>query len=123
MKELPNFSPSDITESNEETVHEDKPQQSVFDQYDCFKKRGLHFFHLKACRLLPKIYEVHLVTKSTNEAVVAVRRCGSTTPCLTTSTFPATACDRNREGGGVSSSGVTLLTTGVMILVLVNLCF
>ncbi|KAJ8287062.1 hypothetical protein GJAV_G00046610 [Gymnothorax javanicus] len=50
------------------------PNNSQADdsQWQCFRKRGLHFLHLNARSLLPKIEEFRLVARRSNAAVIGV---------------------------------------------------
>ena len=42
------------------------------DQYELCKKKGLHFLHINARSLLPKLTDAHLLVQRTNSAVLAV---------------------------------------------------
>ena len=84
LKELPNFSSSDSETSTDSDTSQDNILDSNissssddsnttdYDQYDCFKQRGLHFIHLNARSLIPKLDELHLLAKSTSAAAIAV---------------------------------------------------
>ena len=75
------------------------------DVYDVFKKKGLHFLHLNARSLLPKIYQVKHLATSTQAAVI-----GLTETWLNSSILDSEICipgylterkDRTTAGGGV----------------------
>ena len=42
------------------------------DMFDCFNRRGLHFIHVNARSLLPKLEGLKLLASNTQAAVVAV---------------------------------------------------
>lgn len=42
------------------------------DMFDCFHRRGLHFIHVNAWSLLPKLEELKLLASNTWAAIVAV---------------------------------------------------
>ena len=51
-------------------VHQDTLQCS--NEWNVFKKRGLHFIHLNINSFLSKIEELCDITKSTNAAVIGI---------------------------------------------------
>ena len=85
-------------------VHQDKPQ--CLNEWNVFKKRGLHFIHLNINNLLSKIEELRYIAKSTNAAVIDI--CESKLdasvldPETSTDNYKILRCDRNRQGGGVA---------------------
>jgi len=116
LAELPNSEsyqdPDSSTSENEASFTEDPvsvtDSETItdYDQYDCFKNRGLHFIHLNSRSILPKLDEIHLLAKSTNAAVVAVTETwldsSVTDQEVAVPGYSIERRDRNREGGGVA---------------------
>ena len=77
----------------------------TLDDFDCFKKRGLHFVHLNARSILPKMEELDILALSTKAAIIAVTETWlDNTICDNDVCIPGYSIqrkDRNREGGGV----------------------
>ena len=75
------------------------------DQFKCFKKRGLHFLHLNARSILPKIDHLHNLATNTNAAVIAITETWLddtvTDGEVGIPGYVLERRDRNREGGGV----------------------
>ena len=76
------------------------------NDYEIFKRRGMHFLHLNINSILPKIDELRLIAKNVNPSVL-----GLTETKLHSSVFDEEIkidgyslerSDRNRKGGGVA---------------------
>ena len=74
--ELPSFHNLTVqndSQTNAELNHPDPVATTdVPDQYELFKKKGLHFLHINARSLLPKLTDARLLVQRTNAAVLAV---------------------------------------------------
>ena len=77
----------------------------VPDQYELFKKKGLHFLHINARSLLPKLTDARLLVQRTNAAVLAVTETwldeSVTNAEIELNGYIVNRKDRNRKGGGV----------------------
>ena len=97
-------SPSTTQEEAIRDIHNTSISQSLND-FDCFKKRGLHFVHLNARSILPKMEELDILAHSTNATIIAVTETWlDNTICDNEVCIPDYSIqrkDRNREGGGV----------------------
>ena len=74
------------------------------DKFDCFKSRGLHFFHLNTQSLFPKLSEVKILANKTRASVIAISETWYAT--ITDSEielegFNVIRNDQSRNGGGV----------------------
>ena len=82
-----------------------KPSEAQDDQFDCFKRRGLHFIHLNTRSLPPKISELRLLARKTSAAVIAISESwmdhSVTDSEISIEGYSALRNDRNRHGGGV----------------------
>jgi hypothetical protein len=81
------------------------PTESSDDQYQCFSKKGMHYLHLNARSLLPKISELRHIANRTKAAVISVTETWLDSS-VTNSEINIEGCnivrrDRNRQGGGV----------------------
>ena len=65
------ISPSTTQEEAIRDIHNTSISETL-DDFDCFKKRGLHFIHLNARSILPKMEELDILALSTNAAIIAV---------------------------------------------------
>ena len=107
--ELPNL--HNLTVQNDsQTNTELNPQDPVAttdvpDQYELFKKKGLHFLHINARSLLPKLTDARLLVQRTNAAVLAVTEIwldeSVTNSEMELNGYIEHRKDRNRKGGGV----------------------
>ena len=76
------------------------------NEWNVFKHRGLHCFHLNINSLLPKIEELRFISKSTNAVVIGI--CGSKLEAsvlgqeISIDNYKILRCDRNKQGGGVA---------------------
>ena len=84
-------------------VHQDKLQCS--NEWNVFKKRGLHFIHLNINNLLSKIEELRYIAKPTNAAIIGICESKLDTPVLdpelSIDNYKILRCDRNIQGGVV----------------------
>ena len=75
------------------------------DQYELCKKKGLHFLHINARSLLPKLTDAHLLVQRTNSAVLAITETwldeSMTDSESELNAYVVHRKDRNRKGGGV----------------------
>ena len=84
-------------------VHQDTLQCS--NEWNVFKKKGLHFIHVNINSWLSKFEELRYIAKSTNTAVIGA--CESkfdasvVDPELSIDNYKILRCDGNRQGGGV----------------------
>ena len=94
-----------ITPDSPSTTQEEDTIQHTSDDFCCFKQRGLHFIHLNARSIIPKMEELNILAGTTNAAIIAV-----TETWLDNTISDNEVCipgygiqrkDRNREGGGV----------------------
>ena len=99
-------SPSSST-TQEETIPDiqNTSISQASGDFGCFEKRGLHFVHLNARSILPKMGELDILAHNTNAAIIAV-----TESWLDNTIHDNEVCIpgysiqrkyRNREGGGV----------------------
>ena len=76
------------------------------NQWNVFKKKGLHFIHPNIKHLLLKIEELRFIEKSTNVAVIGVFETKLDASVLKQEigidNYKILRCDRNRHGGGVA---------------------
>ena len=49
-----------------------KPSELEDNNFECFKRKGLHFIHLNARSLFPKLSEVKVIAKKSKAAVICV---------------------------------------------------
>ena len=81
------------------------PSESDPKFFDCFKSKGLHFLHLNARSLLPKIEELRLVAQNSHAAVIGITETwldhSVTDHEIIIPNYTVIRKDRNREGGGV----------------------
>ena len=81
------------------------PSESDPKFFDCFKSKGLHFLHLNARSLLPKIEELRLVAQNSHAAVIGITETwldhSVTDHEIIIPYYTVIRKDRNREGGGV----------------------
>ena len=62
-----------VFHSNTENIAPDLNNSTdVPDQYELFTKKGLHFLHINARSLLPKLSDARLLARRTKAAVLAV---------------------------------------------------
>ena len=75
------------------------------EHLQCFKSKGLHFIHLNARSLLPKISELRLLAAKTKAAVIAISESWLDQTVGDGEIYIDGYClerkDRNRNGGGV----------------------
>ena len=74
------------------------------DEWNIFKNRGLHLFHLNINSLLPKINELRHIARLTNAAVIGISE-SKLDDSVPTSEIQIDendllCCDRDRHGGG-----------------------
>ena len=76
-----------------------------FQQYDCFKRKGLHCLHINIRSLLPKISELRSLVSKASPAVVAISESwlDKSVPDneINIQEYTVLRHDRNRCGGGV----------------------
>ena len=76
------------------------------NEWNVFKKRGLHFIHLNINSLLPKIEELLYVAISINAPVIGIYEskldASVLDPEISIDNYKILRCDRNRQGGGVA---------------------
>ena len=61
--------PENITNIQYNTV---RPSDLTDDHFDCFKRKGLHFIHINARSLYPKLSELDIIAKKSRAAVIGV---------------------------------------------------
>ena len=75
------------------------------DQFDCFKRKGLHFLHINCRSLISKLDQLKLLAQKTKAAIICVSETwldsSVTDTEINTPGYLVTCRDRNREGGGV----------------------
>ena len=102
-----NIVPDSTSTTQEETIPDiqNTSISQASGDFGCFEKRGLHFVHLNARSILPKMGELDILAHNTNAAIIAV-----TESWLDNTIHDNEVCipgysiqrkDRNREGGGV----------------------
>ena len=73
--------------------------------FQCFTKKGMHFLHLNARSLLPKISELKLIAKMTRATVISVTETwldsSVTDQEISIDNYCVARKDQNRNGGGV----------------------
>lgn len=74
------------------------------DLFDSFKRRGLHFIHINARSLPPKLSELQLIAQKTNAATISVTESWLDSSIsdneIKIDNYNIARNDRNREGGG-----------------------
>ena len=84
----------------------DSENENLYEQFDCFKNKGLHFIHINARSLISKSEEIRLLVKAWNPAVLAISESWLDSSVNDSEiTIQGYLCDRkdsNRQGGGVS---------------------
>ena len=85
-----------------------EPQNSNVDNldfYECFKKKGLHFVHVNARSILPKISELRLIAANSKAAVIGVSETWLDDSVndseVSIDNYNIYRKDRSRNGGGV----------------------
>lgn len=85
--------------------HQDIPIHTDYVAYDCFSKKGLHFFHLNIRSILPKISELRLFAASTKVSIISITETWLDNSIsddeIAIPGFLIARRDRNRNGGGV----------------------
>ena len=96
----------DVEEDRESKEEEDSgffPSESDPEFFDYFKSKGLHFLHLNAGSLLPKIEELRLVAQNSHAAVIGITEAwldhSVTDHEIIIPNHTVIRKDRNREGG------------------------
>ena len=84
--------------------HQHKLQ--CLNEWNIFKSRGLHFFHLNINSLLPKTEELRIIAKSTNAAIIGISESklyeSFSNLQIQIDYYRVLRCDRNRHRGGVA---------------------
>ena len=72
-KDLPFFDNSDFISQSEEqaSTNTKLPSTADPDHFQCFIQKGLHFLHLNARLLLPKITELKIIAAKSRAAVIS----------------------------------------------------
>lgn len=85
--------------------HSQTPTKSSDEHYQCFSKKGMHFIHLNARSLLPKISELRYLANKTTAAIISVTETwldsSVTNSEIKIEGYSIVRRDRNRHGGGV----------------------
>ena len=85
-------------------THQHKLQ--CLNERNIFKSKGLHFIHLNIDSLLPKIEELRIIAKSSNDAIIGNSESkldeSVLEPEIEIDDYKIIRCDRNRHGGGVT---------------------
>ena len=89
------------------------------DEWNIFKNRGLHLFHLNINSLLPKINELRHIARLTNAAVIGISE-SKLDDSVPTSEIQINendllCCDRDRHGGG---GGVACFISEIILVML-----
>jgi hypothetical protein len=85
----------------------DKQNSDYFndEQFECFNLKGLHFIHLNARSLLPKIPELRIIANKSKASVIAISETwidnSVTDSEISIENYCVLRQDRNRSGGGV----------------------
>ena len=81
------------------------PSEANGEQFQCFLQKGLHFLHLNARSLLPKISELKIIAEKSRAAVISVTETwldsSVTDQEIAIENYCVIPKDRNRNGGGV----------------------
>jgi hypothetical protein len=81
------------------------PSSCDSDIYENLKSRGLHFLHINARSLIPKLSELRLITQQTRPAVLTITESwldsSITNDEVKIDGYDIIRNDRNRQGGGV----------------------
>ena len=82
-----------------------RPSEAQEEQFECFKRKGLHCIHLNVHSLLPKISELRIIANKTSAAVITLTETwiGNlvTNSEISIDGYTVFRKDRNRHGGGV----------------------
>ena len=75
------------------------------DDFDCFKKRGVHAIHLNTRSLLPKMFDFRLMANKTNASIIGITESWLDNTVNDSEISIPGYCvvrrDRDRNGGGV----------------------
>lgn len=81
------------------------PSHATDDIFNCFKSKGLHFLHVNARSLIPKLSELKILVNKSKAAVLAISETwldnSVTDSEINIPGYSVVRKDRNREGGGV----------------------
>lgn len=88
-----------------QTSHTETDDSEECDMFKCFTAKGLHFIHINAQSLLPKIDEVNLLSIKTNASVICISETwldkSVSDSEVAVNGYNIMRNDRNRNGGGV----------------------
>ena len=75
------------------------------EHFQCFHRRGLHFLHLNARSLIPKISELKIIASNSKAAVISITEAWLDSSVsdgeIHLKNYPVIRRDRNRHGDGV----------------------
>lgn len=99
----------DLNESTTDDLHEDNhhslPSGADNDHFQCFSRKGVHFIHLNARSLHPKIDELRIIAAKSKAAVISITETwldeSATDGEISVGGYCVVRKDRNRNGGGV----------------------
>lgn len=104
IAELPQLDNDDSIIEDHSTYNK-LPSSVDSDYFQCFQNKGLHFIHLNARSLLPKITEIRHIALKTKAVVISVTETwldqSVTDGEIQIQNYTVIRKDRNRQGGGV----------------------
>ena len=107
LKNLP-FGDSDLDEPSFETLNSQETFGNFVNDkshFECFKKKGLHFIHINARSILPKMSEIRLIASNSKATVIGVSESWLDETVNDSEIAIENYCiyrkDRDRNGGGV----------------------
>ena len=82
--------------------------KSLFLKFQCFNQKGMHFIHINARSILPKMSELRVLACHTTAAVISVSETGLdatiTDAEVSIDGYSVIRKDRKRSGGGAACS-------------------
>ena len=117
-----------ITPDSPSTTQEEDTIQHTSDDFCCFKQRGLHFIHLNARSIIPKMEELNILAGTTNAAIIAVTETWldilyPITRYASQAMAYSAKTETVREGVFVFLSAITLISIGDVTLIKMTLNF
>ena len=86
-------------------IYKTLPSDATTENYDCFKRKGLHFVHMNIRSLIPKISELRIFAAQSKPAVLALTETWLDETVLNSEVnidgYTINRKDRCRNGGGV----------------------
>ena len=96
---------TDTTDILPDHFNQQKPSCASKEHFECFNRKGLHFIHINARSLLPKLSELKIIADSSKAAVISITETWIDDTIsnaeLKIDGYNILRQDRSRSGGGV----------------------